>query len=155
MRTTRIALVAAVLGIAACGGDDTPTAASCTKSWNADANATQQATLAGVRVVDILVADNFRVGTWPKGEQKVSVTEGFGDTDKGRDAVVSKNACVVLLPDSTMGQMAFVESDGKWGFVRGDEDRGRKKTFADAALRAIAGAQNAKPDALGKLRLES
>jgi len=155
MKTTRIALVVVALVIAACGGDETPTAASCTQSWNADANATQQATLAGVRAVDVLVADNFRVGTWPKGEQKVSVTEGFSDTDKGRDAVVSKNACVVLLPDSTMGQMAFVEADGKWGFVRGEPDKGVKATFADAALKSIAGARNAEPDALGKLRLGS
>lgn len=156
MRTTRIALVAAVLGIAACGGGDTPTAASCTKSWNADANATQQATLAGVRAVDVLVADNFRVGTWPKDERKVSVTEGFAATPKkGSDAVVNKNACVVLLPDSTMGQMAFVESNGKWAFVRSDVDRDLNATFADAALKSITGARNVKPDALGKLELGS
>lgn len=51
--------------------------------------------------------------------------------------------------------MAFVEADGKWGFVRGDEDGPVKKTFADAALKSIAGARNAEPDALGKLRLGS
>lgn len=152
MRTTRIALVAAVLGIAACGGDDAPTAASCTQRWNADANATQQATLAGVTAVDVLVGDKFRIGTWPNGEQKVSVTEGFSDADKGHGhaAVVKKNSCVVLLPDSTMGQMAFVEADGKWGFVWG-----KKATFPEAALKSIAGARNAKPDALGKLALGS
>ena len=156
MRTTRIALVAAVLGIAACGGDDTPTAASCTKSWNADANATQQATLAGVGATDILVGDRYRIGTWPKGEQKVSVTDGFGDTDTGHAAVVGKNACVILLPDSTLGQMAFVETDGKWGLVRGDEDRrGAEKTWADAALKSVAGAKDVEPDALGKLKLAS
>jgi hypothetical protein len=155
MKTTAIALAVAVLGIAACGGSDAPTAASCAKSWNADANAQQQATLAGVAAVDILVGDKFRVGTWPKSEQTVSVTEGFSDTPTGRDAVVNKNACVVLLPDSTMGQMAFVETDGKWGFVRSDLDKGVKTTFADAALKSIAGARNAEPDALGKLKLES
>lgn len=156
MKTTGIALVVVALVVAACGGGDgAPTAASCTKSWNADANATQQATLAGVRAVDVLVGGNYRIGTWPKGERKVSVTEGFADTAKGRDAVVSKNACVVLLPDSRLGQMAFVEADGKWGFVRGDEDGPVKKTFADAALKSIAGARNAEPDALGKLRLGS
>ena len=156
MKTTGIALAVAVLGIAACGGSDAPTAASCAKSWNDAANATQQATLAGVRAVDILVADNFRVGTWPKGEQKVSVTEGFGDTSTGHPAVVTKNACVVLLPDSTLGQMAFVETDGKWGLVRGDEDRrGAEKTWADAALKSVAGAKDVEPDALGKLKLAS
>ena len=155
MKATRIALVVVALVIAACGGDETPTAASCTESWNADGNATQQATLAGVVTIDVLVGDKFRVGTWPKGEQKVSVTEGFADTAKGRNAVVNKNACVVLLPDSRMGQMAFVESDGTWGFVRGDRARDKNATFADAALKSIAAPRNAEPDALGKLRLGS
>jgi hypothetical protein len=156
MRTTRIALVAAVLGLAACGGGDTPDAASCTKSWNSAANATQQSTLAGVRVVDVLVADNFRVGTWPKGERKVTVTKGFSDRAHGREATVGKNACVVLLPDSRMGQMAFVEADdGKWGFVVNEEAKGPKETFPDDALKAIAGARNVKPDVLGKLALGS
>jgi hypothetical protein len=136
------------LGVAACGGGDkSPTAASCAESWNAEANATQQATLAGVAAVDVLVGDKYRVGTWPKGEQKVSVTEGFSQA-KGRDAVVSKNACVVLLPDSSMGQMAFVETGDKWGFVARE-----KATFPDAALKSIAGARFAEPDVLGKLKL--
>jgi hypothetical protein len=150
MKTTGIALVAAVLGIAACGGGETPTASSCAESWNADANAKQQATLAGVAAVDILVGDTFRIGTWPKGEQNVSVTEGFGDSAHGRPAVVSKNACVVLLPDSTMGQMAFVETDGKkWGFIASE-----KATFPDAALKSVAAPRVAQPDALGKLKLQ-
>lgn len=153
MKTTGIALAASVVVIAACGGSDAPTAASCAERWNADGNATQQATLAGVAAVDIVVGDQYRVGTWPNGEQKVSVTQGFSDADKvkGREAVVSKNGCVVLLPDTTMGRMAFVETaDGKWGFVWG-----KKATFPRAAVKAIEGAQNAKPDALGKLKLES
>ena len=150
MRTTRIALVAAVLGIAACGGDKAPTAASCAQHWNVDANATQQATLAGVRAIDVLVGDKFRVGIWPEGEQKVSVTEGFSAAEKGRGAVVKTNSCVVLLPDTTMGRMAFVETDGKWGFVWG-----KKATFPDAVVKSISGARNAQPDALGKLRLGS
>src|SRR3954471_20570457 len=122
MKTTGIALVAAVLVIAACGGDDAPTEASCADKWNADANANQQATLAGVVTVDVLVGDKFRVGTWPKGEQKVSVTEGFTEVKRGRPAVVGKDSCVVLLPDSRLGKMAFVVADGKWGFVRGEGD---------------------------------
>lgn len=150
MKTSLLALVAVALVIAACGGDETPTAASCTQRWNADGNATQQATLAGVAAVDVLVGDKYRVGTWPKGEQTVSATQGFSDAAKGHDAVVRKNACVVLLPDSTLGRMAFVESDGKWGFVWG-----KKATFPGAVVRAIAGAHNAQPDALGKLKLES
>jgi hypothetical protein len=150
MKITGIALVASIAAIAACGGDDAPTAASCAESWNANANAKQQATLVGVRAVDVLVGDRYRVGTWPNGEQTVSVTEGFSDVAKGHDAVVNKNACVVLLPDSRLGQMAFVETDGKWGFVRGE-----KATFPDAAAKSIAGAKNAQPDALGKLALQS
>src|SRR3954470_24973069 len=118
MKTTGIALAAAVLVIAACGGDDAPTATSCAESWNADANATQQSTLAGVATVDVLLDGKFRVGTWPRGDQKVVVTEGFSDVKKGRGAVVNKGSCVVVLPDSRVGQMGFVEADGKWGFVR-------------------------------------
>lgn len=149
MKTTGIALVAAVLVIAACGDGDAPTAASCADKWNADANAKQQATLAGVVTVDVLVGDKFRVGTWPKGEQKVSVTEGFAEVKRGRPAVVGKDSCVVLLPDSRLGQMAFVETDGKWGFVRG-----AKATFPEAASKSVAGARLAEPDALGKLKLQ-
>jgi hypothetical protein len=148
MKTTGLALAVAVVAIAACGGSDAPTAASCADSWNADANAKQQATLAGVAAVDILVGDEYRVGTWPKGEQKVSVTEGFGAEEGGRPAVVSKNSCVVLLPDSTYGRMAFVETGDKWGFVRG-----KKQAFPAAAVKSVAGARVAEPDALGKLKL--
>ena len=148
MKTTGIPLVAAVLVIAACGGSDAPTAASCAKSWNADANATQQATLAGVMHVDVLLNNKFRVGTWPSGDQKVSVTEGFSEVRKGRDAVVNKGNCVVALPDSRLGQMGFVEADGKWGFVRGQKSTG-------PALKSVAGAQAAEPDVLGRLKLES
>ena len=146
MKTTGIALVVAVLGIVACGGGETPTAASCAESWNAETNAKQQATLVGVQSVDILLDDKFRVGTWPMGEQKVPVTTGFSEA-KGREAVVSTNSCVVVLPDSRLGRMAFVESDGKWGFVR------EKSTFPKAASRSVAGARTAEPDALGKLKL--
>jgi hypothetical protein len=147
MKTTGIALAAAVVAIAACGGSDAPTAASCAESWNADSNTTQQATLAGVAAVDVLVGDNYRVGTWPKNEQKVNVTEGFGQS-KGRPAVVSKNSCIVLLPDSRLGQMVFVETGDKWGFIAR-----QKSTFPKAALKSIAGARIAEPDALGKLKL--
>src|SRR4051812_28053722 len=149
MKTTGTALVAAVLVIAACGGGDAPTAASCADKWNADANANQQATLAGVVSVDVLVGHRFRVGTWPKSEQKVSVTEGFSKTKNARPAIVSKDSCVVLLPDSSVGQMAFIEADGKWGFVWG-----KKATFPEAASKSVAGARFVKPDVLGKLKLE-
>lgn len=151
MKTTGIALAASVVAIAACGGSDAPTAASCAKSWNADTNARQQATLAGlVGGANIFVADQFRVGIWPKDEQKVLVTAGFSDPKKGgREAVVSKNSCVLLLPDSRVGRMAFVDTDGKWGFVR------ETQAFPKAAVRAIAHARNAKPDVLGKLKLGS
>jgi hypothetical protein len=90
-----------------------------------------------------------------EGRAQGVVTEGFADTATGRNAVVNKNACVVLLPDSTMGQMAFVVSDGTWGFVRGDRATDKNATFADAALKSIVGSRNAEPDALGKLRLKS
>jgi hypothetical protein len=146
MKTTGIALVVAVLVIAACGGGDAPTAASCADSWNADANANQQATLAGVVTVDVLLEGKFRIGTWPKSEQTVPVTTGFA-LAKGREAVVSKDSCLVVLPDSRMGQMAFVESDGKWGFVR------EQSPFPKAASKSVAGARTAEPDALGKLKL--
>jgi hypothetical protein len=136
------------LGVAACGGGDTRTAASCADSWNADSNATQQATLAGVAAVDVLVGDKYRVGTWPASEQKVSVTEGFSDESKGREAVVNKGNCVVVLPDSSVGQMAFVETGDKWGFVRGI-----KSTLPAAGLKSIAGARFVEPDVLGKLKL--
>lgn len=147
MKTTGIALVVAVLVIAACGGGDEPTAASCADSWNADGNTDQQATLAGVVTVDVLLDGKFRVGTWPKSEQTVPVTTGFAE-EKGREAVVSKGSCVVVLPDSRMGQMAFVESDGKWGFVR------EQSTFPKAASKSVAGVRFAEPDALGKLTLQ-
>jgi hypothetical protein len=149
MKTTGIALVAAVLVIAACGGGDAPTAASCADSWNADANVKQQATLAGVLQGNVLVGDKFRVGTWPKGEQKVSVTEGFADVKDGRPAVVGKDSCVIVLPDSRLGRMAFVEADGKWGYVWGT-----KATFPEAASKSVAGARLAEPDVLGKLKLQ-
>lgn len=147
MKTTGVALVAAVLVIAACGGGDAPTAASCAESWNADANARQQATLAGVRAVDVLLDGNYRVGTWPRGDQKVTVTEGFSVVKKGHGAVVNKGSCVVVLPDSSIGQMGFVETDGKWGFVRNQKS-------TEAALKSVAGARVAEPDALGKLKLQ-
>jgi hypothetical protein len=147
MKTTGIALVAAVLVIAACGGGDAPTAASCADSWNADANATQQATLAGVAAVDVLLDGKYRVGTWSRGDQKLIVTEGFSDVKKGRDAVVNKGSCVVVLPDSSVGQMGFVEVDRKWGFVRNQKS-------TEAALKSTAGTQVAEPDALGKLKLQ-
>src|SRR3954453_5891071 len=146
MKTTGIALVAAVLVIAACGDGNVQTAANCADSWNANRNETQQATLAGVVSVDVLVGHKFRVGTGPKSEQRVSVTEGFSKTKNGRPAVVSKDSCVVLLPDSSVGQMGFIEADGKWGFVWG-----KKATFPEAASESVAGARFGEPDALGKL----
>lgn len=147
MKTTGIAPVVAVLVIAACGGGETPTAASCAESWNAEANADQQATLAGVATVDVLLDGKFRIGTWPKSEQMVPVTKGFSDPGTARKAVVSKDSCVVVLPDSRVGRQAFVESDGKWGFVR------EQSPFPKAASKSIAGARTAEPDALGKLKL--
>jgi hypothetical protein len=156
MRTTRIALVAAALGIVACGGDKAPTATSCGQRWNDDANATQQATLAAATASSVLVGDTFRVGTWPNGEQKVPVISstswsgGRPLSVSARAAVVKKNSCVILLPDSTLGRMAFVQVDGKWGFVWG-----KKATFPAAAAKSISGARDAEPDALGKLKLHS
>jgi hypothetical protein len=147
MKTTRIALVAAVLAIAACGGDDGPTAATCAESWNADANADQQATLAGAVAADINFEGQFRVGTWPEAEQTVPVTKGFA-ARPGAEAVVQKDTCLLVLPPSRVGQMAFAESDGKWVFV-GEE----KSPFPEAAAKSILGAQPAEPDALGKLKL--
>jgi hypothetical protein len=150
MKTTGFALVAAVLVIAACGGGDASTAASCAESWNADANASQQATLAGTMAVDAGFEGQFRVGTWPKGEQTVSTRKGFAATD-GAKAVVGKGSCLVVLPDSRFGRMAFAESDGKWVFVANPEG---KAPFPTAAAKAIAGARAAEPDALGKLTLQ-
>ena len=148
MKTAGIALVVAVLGIAACGGGETPTAASCAESWNADANADQQATLAGVVTGDVLVEGKFRLGTWPNAKQTVPASNGFGKKPLG-NAVVAKNSCLLVLPDSRIGQMAFAEGDGKWVFVR------EQSAFPKVASKALAGVRNAEPDALGKLKLTS
>jgi len=148
MKTIGIALVVAVLGIVACGGGETPTAASCAESWNAETNADQQATLAGAIAAGIGFDGQFRVGTWPNAEQTVPVTDGFA-AKPSADAVVEKNSCVLVLPDSRVGQMAFAERHGKWLFV-GEE----KSTFPEAALKSVAGARTAEPDALGKLKLK-
>src|SRR4051812_36690754 len=102
MRTTQIAVVAAVFGIAACGGDKAPTATSCAQRWNDDANATQQATLAAARGSSVFAGDKFQIGTWPNGEQKVSVISstswsgGRPLSASARPAVVKKNSCVIL-----------------------------------------------------------
>lgn len=148
MKTTGMALTAAVLAIAACGGGGAPTAASCAESWNADGNAGQQATLAGAVAADISFEGQFRVGTWPEAERTVAVTEGFA-AKPGAKAVVEKNSCLLVLPSSRVGQMAFAESDGKWVFVAEE-----KSPFPHAALKSIAGARTAEPDALGKLKLK-
>jgi hypothetical protein len=161
-----LVLSALAMSITACGGDDNEKAApakkataaakpatadSCAKSWNADANADQQATLAGTYVVDAAFEGQLRVGTWPKGAQSVGTRKGFGLTDSAK-AVVSKGSCLVVLPDSgRYGQMAFAESDGKWVFVANPE--GKAPPFPTAAAKAIEGARAAEPDALGRLKL--
>ena len=149
--TRRVAVAAvSVLAFAlvACGGSDTPTAASCAESWNADTNAAQQSTLVGTRSVDIILAGQFRVGTWPKSEQKVPVTKGFATRPSG-EATVTKNSCVLVFPQTREGDMAFVETDGKWQFVRDNTG----STFPKAARDAVEGARVAKPDVLGKVKL--
>jgi hypothetical protein len=163
---TALVVSAFAMGITACGGDDEnaapakkataaakpATADSCAKSWNADTNADQQATLAGTMVVDAAFEGQLRVGTWPKGTQSVPTRKGFGTTDSAK-AVVSKGSCLVVLPDSgRYGQMAFAESDGKWVFIANPEEK--NAPFPTAAAKAIAGARAAEPDALGKLTLQ-
>lgn len=165
---TALVVSAFAMNITACGGGDdddkkaapakkVPAAAkpasadSCAKSWNANANADQQATLAGTMAVDAGFEGQFRVGTWPKGEQTVPTRKGFAAKD-GAKAVVGKGSCLVVLPDSRFGRMAFAESDGKWVFVANPD--GKAPPFPTAAAKAIAGARAAEPDALGKLTLQ-
>lgn len=167
---TALVVSTVAMNLTACGGGDDEKAApakkaaaakpaaakpatadSCAKSWNADGNADQQATLAGTMVIDAGYKGQLRVGTWPKGAQTVPTRKGFGET--GTKAVVSKGSCLVVLPDSARyGQMAFAESDGKWVFVA-DPDV-KTAPFPTAAAKAIEGAQAAEPDALGKLALQ-
>jgi hypothetical protein len=148
-----------VLGAGACGGDDDaaapakkPTAAkptnagSCAKSWNANANAIQQSTLAGVVAADPAFDGPWRVGMWPKGSQTVTISKGFGGA-VGK-ATIDTGSCLIVLPGSRYGQMAFAQSGGKWVFVA---EGGAK--FSEAASKAVAGVRTAEPDALGKLRL--
>jgi hypothetical protein len=145
------------MGLTACGGDDNnaaaaATAESCAKSWNAGANADQQATLAGTMVVDAGFEGQVRVGTWPKDKQNVATRKSFALKD-GAKAVVSKGSCLVVLPDSArFGQMAFAESDGGWVFVANPD--GKAPPFPTAAAKVIAGPRAAEPDALGKLQLQ-
>jgi hypothetical protein len=163
---TALVVGAVAMSITACGGDDDKTAPAkkataaakpataegCAQSWNANANADQQATLAGTMAVDAGFEGQFRVGTWPKGEQRVPTRKGFATKD-GAKAVVGKGSCLVVLPDSArFGQMAFAESDGKWVFVANPE--GPAPPFPTAAAKAIVGARAAEPDALGKLTLQ-
>ena len=135
------------LGVVACGGE-TPTAASCADSWNADANADQQPTLAGALAADISLNGQFRVGMWSSAEQTVPVTDGFAEKPSA-EAVVPKNSCLLVFPPSHVGQMAFFEAKGKWRFVR--DNTGSE--FPAAARRELSGAKVATPDALGKLKL--
>ena len=168
---TALVVSTVAMNITACGGGDDEKAApakkaaaakpaaakpatadSCVKSWNADRNTDQQATLAGTMVVDAGFKGQLRVGTWPKGTQRVATRKGFGSRDSGK-AAVSKGSCLVVLPDSArFGQMAFAESDGKWVFVANPD--GKAPPFPTAAAKAIEGAQAAEPDALGKLALQ-
>jgi hypothetical protein len=161
---TALVLSAVTMNVTACGGNDdkaapakkaaakSATAESCANSWNANANADQQATLAGTYVVDAAFEGRLRVGTWPKGAQTVGTRKGFATADSAK-AVVRKGSCLVVLPDSgRYGQMAFAESDGKWVFVANPD--GKAPPFPTAAAKAIAGARAAQPDALGKLELQ-
>ena len=147
MKTTGIALAVAVLGIAACGGSETPTATSCAESWNADANAKQQATLVGAQSVDALLAGKFRIGTWPKTDQNVPVANGFTLDPSGK-TTVQKHSCLLVLPPSRLGQMAFVEAGGRWRLVATNATK-----FPEQAKRAVEGARVVEPDALGKVKL--
>jgi hypothetical protein len=135
------------LGLVACGGDDSQTAASCAESWNADANAKQQATLVGARSVDAILDGKFRIGTWPKSEAKVPVSDSF-TLDPSGEATVQKNGCLLVFPPSRLGQMAFVEAGGKWKLVATNATK-----FPDDARRAVQGARVATPDVLGKVKL--
>jgi len=150
-RNTRLAALTTVsvvgLVLVACGGGESRTAASCTQSWNADANAGQQSTLAGAVATDIILDGEFRVGTWPNSAQKVPVRVGFASHPSGA-AVAEKGSCVLVFPPTRMGQLAFVEADGKWKFVAGGDSK-----FPRAARRQLAGAKDGTPDALGKFKL--
>ena len=148
MKTTGIALVVAVLGITACGGAETPTAASCAESWNAESNAKQQATLVGTRSIDAVLDGKFRIGTWPKAEAKVPVSSGF-TLDPNGEATVKQNSCLLVYPPSRLGQMAFIEADGKWKLVATNATK-----FPNAARRAVEGARVVEPDALGKVTVK-
>jgi hypothetical protein len=139
--------VSAAFGALGCG-DDALSAGDCVKSWNAKGNVHQQSTLAGAMAADISLDGDFRVGTWPSGERKVPVTDGFAARPSG-DGVVAKHSCVVVMPPSRVGRMAFFEADAKWRFVR--DNTGSQ--FPADALRELAKAPPASPNALGQLEL--
>ena len=150
------AVTALAFALAACGGSKSPTAASCAKSWNADANADQQAVLLAARGSDIILDGKFRVGTWPKSDENVPVAKGFASgpgfaSKPSGEARVQNDSCVLVFPPTTKGNMAFVQSDdGSWKYVR--DNTGSK--FAAAARRELTGAKVATLDALGKVKVE-
>ena len=155
-------MTASLLGVAACGDDDDDSesdqaggessqAQRCIDSWNAKANESHQASLAGVVSATGLDPEAFRVGTWTGAERTVPVRSpkaAFAESD-GR-AVVSKGSCLVVTPPSHAGEGTFFGDGGKWQFVW-SEDRTR---FPAEARRSVADAEDAIADALGKLKLK-
>ena len=98
---TLIAIRAFGLAFLACGDDDSSSsektgagamssAERCIHSWNAAANAYQQATLAGAMSAAISLEGEFRVGTWPKSKRTVPVTHGFAIHPSGRAGVARR-----------------------------------------------------------------
>ena len=168
MKRLTIIIAACALVAAGCGDDDdddssgeqtsaTTSASSvqtCIDSWNEESNEALQTALAGAISASGADPEALQVGTWPKSERTVDYRSGedaFGDVTG--QATVPTDACLIIVPPSQAGDLAYFEADGKWHFVIRPADEPRGEKFQVAAERLIAGAETATVDALGKLSL--
>ena len=163
MKRLMILITSCALAAAGCGDDDddggNEASASgpqaCVDSWNADSNQAYQTVMAGAISASGADPDGIRVGTWPKAERTVdyrSAEDAFGDVT-GK-ATVPSGACLVVFPYSQAGELTFFDDQGKWYFVIAPADEPTAEKFPLAAKRAIADAETASADALGKLTLD-
>ena len=153
-----VCLLAVSLVVAVgCGDDDDESSSSaaqtCVDSWNAEANAGHQTSLAGIISAVGIAPDEWRVGTWPGPEQTVPVWSpeiAFADsTDKD---TVPTDSCLISAPESHEGDVSFFEAEGgKWQLVKSNSTPRSK--FPAEARKRIADAETATADALGKLTL--
>jgi hypothetical protein len=166
MRLAAFLATAVLIATAAgCGDDDddaadegstattaTSAAQTCVDSWNAEGNEAYQTAAAGIISATGAAPDEFRVGTWPEAEQTTrawNAEDTFGaNRGNSREITVAADSCVVVVPPSTEGTFVFVESEGGWHFVQNELSK-----FPSAADRALADADDAAADALGKLEL--